>query len=167
VVAPELPIEDRDATFADYAAAVPDGDLVVGHSMGGITASIVGRRSGARVVYVAALLPRAGVPLAELFGEMMCGGVAAAQERRGDGLRYWRPGEAAAFGLDEAHMRGQAVTPYFDPLDEPARGRYVACARDAVVRPGWQATVADVTLDCGHLPQRECPAALAEVLLDA
>jgi hypothetical protein len=32
VLAPALPIEDRSATFADYAAAVPDGDVIVGHA---------------------------------------------------------------------------------------------------------------------------------------
>ena len=160
-MAPALPCEDRDAGFADYAAAVPDGDVIVGHSMGGITASLVARRCGARVVYVAALLPRAGVALKDLFAEMLCPGLEL--ERR-DGLDFFTDAGARARGLDPAHLRGQALRPYFDRLDDPVPGTYIACARDRVVRPEWQATVADVTLDCGHQPQTECPEALAALL---
>ena len=133
----DLPIEDREATFFDYAAAVPDGDVLVGHSMGGITASLVAAERGCPVIYVAALLPQEGRPLADCFGEMMCDGVAEAMERRADGLRWWREGEAERFGLDPAHLRGQAVTPYFDALPAAAPGRYVVCTRDRVVSPAW------------------------------
>jgi pimeloyl-ACP methyl ester carboxylesterase len=161
VVAVDLPIEDREATFADYAASVPDCDVVVGHSMGGITASLVAARCGARVVYVAAMQPRAGTPLKDLFAEQLCPGLEL--ERR-DGLDYFTDAGARARGLDPAHLRGQALAPYFAPLDDPTPGTYIACARDQVVRPDFQASVADVTLDCGHLPQIECPEALAALL---
>jgi pimeloyl-ACP methyl ester carboxylesterase len=160
-VAPALPIEDREATFADYAEAVPDGDVIVGHSMGGITASLVARRCGARVVYVAALLSRAGVPLKDLFAEMLCPGLEL--ERR-DGLDHFIEEGARARGLDPAHLRGQAVAPYFDPLEEAVPGTYIACARDRVVRPDFQLRHADEVLDCGHVPQTECPEALAALL---
>ena len=160
-VAVSLPIEDRDATFADYAAAVPDGDVIVGHSMGGITASLVAARCGARVVYVAALLPRAGAALKDLFAEMLCPGLEL--ERR-DGLDYFTDAGARARGLDPAHLRGQALAPYFEPLEDPVPGTYIACARDRVVRPDFQRSVADHVLDCGHQPQVECPEALAALL---
>jgi pimeloyl-ACP methyl ester carboxylesterase len=140
---------------------VPDGDVIVGHSMGGITASLVAARCGARVVYVAALLPRAGVALKDVLGEMLCPGLEL--ERR-DGLDHFTEAGARARGLDPAHLRGQALAPYFAPLEDALPGTYIACARDRVVRPEWQATVADVTLDCGHLPQTECPEALAALL---
>jgi pimeloyl-ACP methyl ester carboxylesterase len=161
VVVPALPIEDRDATFADYAASVPDGDVIVGHSMGGITASLVAARCGARVVYVAALLPRAGVPLKDLFAEQLCPGLEL--ERR-DGLDYFTDDGARGRDLDPAHLRGQSITPYFDALDDPVPGTYVACLRDRVVRPDFQRSVATVELDCGHTPQAECPEALAALL---
>jgi pimeloyl-ACP methyl ester carboxylesterase len=140
---------------------VPDGDVIVGHSMGGITASIVAGRCGARVVYVAALLPRAGVPLKDLFAEMLCPGLEL--ERR-DGLDHFTDAGARARGLDPAHLRGQALTPYFEPLEAAVPGTYIACARDRVVRPEFQRSVADHVLDCGHLPQIERPAELAALL---
>lgn len=135
--------------------------MIVGHSLGGVTASIVARRCGARVVYVAALLPRAGFALKDLFAEMLCPGLEL--ERR-DGLDFFTDEGARARGLDPAQLRGQALRPFFDALDDPVPGTYIACARDRVVRPEFQATVADVTLDCGHLPQQECPEALAALL---
>ncbi len=138
---------------------------MVGHSMGGITASIAAARFGVPVIYVAALLPRAGSRLADLFSEMMCEGIDSAQERREDGLSYWWPEEAERYGLDASVLRGQSTTPYFDVLDDPTPGRYVACARDQVVSPDFQRTVADVVIDCGHLPHIECPEELADNLI--
>jgi pimeloyl-ACP methyl ester carboxylesterase len=129
--------------------------------MGGITASLVARRCGARVVYVAAFLPRAGAALKDLLGEMVCPEVPGALVRR-DGLDFWRDPEK--FGLDPAALRGQALAPYFDVLEDPVPGTYVACARDRVVSPAYQRSVADVELDCGHLPQVECPERLAALL---
>lgn len=140
---------------------MPDGDVIVGHSMGGVTASIVARRCGARVVYVAALLPRAGAPLKNVFADQLCPGLEI--ERR-DGLDFFTDAGARARGLDPAHLRGQAVAPYFAALEAPAPGTYIACARDRVVRPDFQRSVADHVLDCGHLPQTECPEALAALL---
>ena len=157
----DLPITDRAAGFADYAAAVPDGDVLVGHSMGGITASIVAAQRGCPVVYVAALLPESGSTLAQVLASMVFGDMSFTKR---DGLTYFEDDDARARGLDPAEMRGQASAPYFDVLGPPTPGPYVACARDRVVRPDFQATVATTTLDCGHLPQVECPAALAALL---
>lgn len=81
-----------------------------------------------------------------------------------DGLTWFDDGDARARGLDPAQMRGQAPAPYFDVLGTPAPGRYIGCRRDRVVRPDYQDRHADVWLDCGHLPQVECPEALAALL---
>ena len=54
MVAVDLPCEDDDATFSDYAdtvvQAVGDRDdvVVVGHSLGGYTATLAAERLGAR-----------------------------------------------------------------------------------------------------------------------
>ncbi len=135
--------------------------MIVGHSMGGITASIVGARTGARVVHLAALLPRKAHKLKDLFAEMMCPEVAPALERR-EGLDYFT--DAEALGLDPTVLRGQALAPYFEVLGDPVCDLYVGCRHDRVVRPDYQARYADVWLDCGHDAARECPAELARAL---
>ncbi len=156
-VVADLPIEDRAAGFADYAAAVPDGDVVVGHSMGGITASLVAASRGIPVVYVAALLPAPGTLAARLaslvFDDMIF-------ERR-DGLDFFDEDDARRRGLVPAFLRGQAPGPWRETLGEPTPGRYIGCRRDRIV---YQATAATDWLDCGHVPQVECPAALAALL---
>ena len=157
-IAPDLPIEDRSATFADYAAVVGDCDHVVGHSMGGVTAALVAAARGVPVTYVAAVIPRPGRPLTEVLAEAIAPAVRASEIRGEDGLRYQPDGR-----------RGQAVTPYFEafPLDAVPPGPYVLCLRDEVVLPAYSRTAAPaevVELDCNHLPMQEAPAALAEVL---
>lgn len=136
---------------------MPDGDVVVGHSLGGVTASIVAARRGCPVVYLAALLPSA-VPLADRLPSL----VFAMRFERRDGLDHFV--DAAAHGLDPSVLRGQAPRPWREALDEPTPGRYIGCRHDRVVRPEYQAEHADVWLDSGHAPQAECPAALAALL---
>lgn len=41
VAAVDLPCDDRLATLHDYAAVVPAADVVVGHSLGGLTIPLV------------------------------------------------------------------------------------------------------------------------------
>jgi pimeloyl-ACP methyl ester carboxylesterase len=158
-LAPDLPIEDRSATFEDYAAAVAACDHVVAHSMGGVTAALVAGRRGVPVTYVAAVVPVPGQPLTGVLAEAIDPAVVAAEVKGDDGLRRL-PGQP----------RGQAVTPYFDPfpLDAVPAGPYVLCTRDEVVRPAYSRAAAPaevLELDCGHYPMVECPEALVEVLL--
>jgi pimeloyl-ACP methyl ester carboxylesterase len=165
-LAPDLPIEDRDATFDDYAEAVGPCDHVVGHSMGGVTAALVAGRRGVPVTYVAAVVPRPGRPLTEVLSEAIAPEVVAAEVRGEDGLRRLPPG---CLGPD-LELRGQSVTPYFEPFPLAAvpGGRYVLCRHDDVVRPAYARAAAPgdlVELACGHYPMLECPVALAEVLL--
>ena len=157
-LAPDLPIEDRRATFEDYADAVGECDHVVGHSMGGVTAALVAGRRGIPVTYVAALIPVPGEPLTGVLARAIAPAVAGAEVKGDDGLRR-RPGQP----------RGQAVTPYFDPFPLAAvpAGPYVLCRDDEVVLPAYSRAAAPavvVELDCGHYPMLECPAALADVL---
>jgi len=76
VVAPDLPCDEPDATFDDYAAVVLDaledipGEdvVVVGFSLGGHTAALVaGGRPVRELVYLAAMVPEPGVSLNDQF----------------------------------------------------------------------------------------------------
>ena len=98
VVAPDLPCDEPDATFDDYAAVVlaalediPGDDVVVvGFSLGGHTAPLVAvARPVRELVYLAAMVPEPGVSL-------------NAQFARGD--RMLLPEYAA--GIDGPHEHG-------------------------------------------------------------
>jgi len=192
VVAPDLPVEDRDAAFSDYARVVEaalgatDGDvMVVGHSMGGATAALVAAAKPEReVVYVAALLPRPGGRLADVFADEspILPALQAAEFRGEDGLRHVRPDLAADLLFQDAEpadralahtLRGQAVTPYFEvcPLEALPSGRYVVCREDRIVSPDWGRDAARrllgvdaVELGGGHSPAVTRPAELADLL---
>ena len=76
-VAPDLPIEDDDATFADHARvvldaieALPDREeiVVVGQSWGGYVAPIVADQAGAdRLILVAGMIPQPGETADEMW----------------------------------------------------------------------------------------------------
>jgi pimeloyl-ACP methyl ester carboxylesterase len=134
--------------------------------MGGVTAALVAGRRGMPVTYVAAVVPCPGRPLTEVLADAIAPRVVAAELRGEDGPRRLPP-ECLRPDLD---LRGQSVTPYFDPFPLAAvpGGRYVLCRHDDVVRPAYSRAAAPgdlVELDCGHYPMLECPAALAKVLL--
>ncbi|MFD4672667.1 alpha/beta fold hydrolase [Lentzea sp. NPDC058450] len=65
-VAPDLPIEDDTKSLTDWATALTDAlpsteDVaIVGHSFGGLVASIAAARLNARLIYVTAMLPAVG-----------------------------------------------------------------------------------------------------------
>lgn len=76
-VAPDLPIENPRATFADFTdavvAALGDAEdvVVVGHSYGGFTAPLVAERVNARLlVFVAGMVPAPGEAPAEWWGNV-------------------------------------------------------------------------------------------------
>ena len=75
-VAPDLPSEDPDATFDDYATVVLEalenvpGDqvVVVGFSLGGHTAAVVAALRPVReLIYLAAMVPEPGLSLNDQF----------------------------------------------------------------------------------------------------
>ena len=167
---PDLPCEDVSAGIAEYAACVPPADVVVGHSLGGCTIPFVQARIH---VFVTALVAGTG------WDGVFVPGFGDARVRDELGRSYYPDPDEAARDLQypaehvhlAARLRRQA--PYEGapaPVERPA---YVACTRDAAIRPGWQRHLArDVLgvepyeLDAGHSPMLECPRELAD-LLDA
>lgn len=209
VTAVELPGHGRDTTppaqltLAGYAQAVqralpPQGPaLLVGHSMGGMVISQVAEQAPervARLVYVAAYLPRDGQSLYQL----------SMQDKDSRVGRYWRQDDPKAYspatlareGIVEAlcadcspadrdyllaSHRAEAVPPLGTPVRLSAErfGRvpraYVHTRQDAAVSyPLQQAMLAAaggaapvVTLDTSHMPMLTQPKALADAIAAA
>jgi hypothetical protein len=146
---PDLPCEDVRAGVEEYAAAVPAADMVVGHSLGGLTNPYVEAHT-------------------HVFLTALVGGA--------DRSYYPDPAVAASelqYPAEQAHLasrlRRQAPL-QADPV-AVERPVYVVCARDNAIRPEWQRRLArDVLgveapeLDSGHSPMLERPRDLAALL---
>lgn len=167
---PDMPCEELDAGVDEYVAAVPPCDVVVGHSLGGMTVPYVEARLH---VYLCALVSMDEMPWEDMFGD----GFGAGRERDELGRSFYPdPAVAAAemqYPPELAHLaellRHQA--PYGTDPRRPERPEYIVCSRDAVIRPDWQRHAArdvlgvePIELDAGHMPMLECPRALAEIL---
>jgi Alpha/beta hydrolase family len=195
-VAMDLPCEDRDATFFDYAESVgaalgQASDVVlVGHSLAGMTIPLVAlSRPISLLVFLGALLPdRAGdasegAPPAEPEGAF------DALVHFEDGSHAWPSAEAATRTLYQdcppeqaawafARLRRQQTKLWdgWGPLprwpDVPAVS--IHCEDDRAVNPEWSiwATrnrlgIESLGLPGGHSPMLARPAALADALLAA
>ena len=170
VHAPDLPCEDSEAGVAEYTAVVPACDVVVGHSLGGLTIPYV---AAGTHVFLCALVPGAVTAWDDVFVE----GFAAGRLRDELGRSYYPdPAVAAAemqYPPELAHLaqRLRRQAPYETdprPVERPA---YVVCTEDAVIRPDWQRHVAadvlgvvPIELEAGHMPMLECPRELAALL---
>lgn len=150
-----------DAVLASLGTPDPDERVVlVGHSLGGLTAPVVAQRLGpqrvAALVLVAPLLPRPGVSFADVTRadpQVMAEGFGRGQQRHEDGTTSWPPA-AARDGLYRgvaeessprvvadavARLRPQAWTVRSEvtPLVAwpPVRTTVVVCTDDRVVDP--------------------------------
>jgi pimeloyl-ACP methyl ester carboxylesterase len=169
VFAPDLPCDTVGLTQDDYAALIgpqPDA-VVVGHSLGGLTASLV---EAPLRVFVSPILPLDGAY--ERFLRPGFGGVF----RDDQGRSYWPDLETAAVRLlpdcDRAtagwafeRLRPQA------PLDTHGgdlrpHDVVIACMRDVAVDAASFAglPLVVVELDAGHFPMLTHPGELAETL---
>ncbi len=169
VAAPDLPCEDVAAGAADYARLVPPADVVVGHSLGGLTIPLVAARLH---VFLCALMP--GLDRSDAFVPGF--GDTRIRDELGrsyypdpaDGARELQyPAESASLAQK---LRRQAPVDSKVPQRGPAL--YIVCARDASVRPDWQRTAAavvgrSVELDAGHSPMLTHPRELADILESA
>ncbi len=169
VHAPDLPCEDVEAGVAAYAAAVPPADVVVGHSLGGMTIPYV---EAPTHVFLCALVGGTG------WSGVFVPGFGDGRVRDELGRSYYPDPAIAAPELQYPPEHAQLASrlrrqvPFeADPL--PVRHPvYVVCARDAVIRPEWQRHLArdvlgvePLELDAGHSPMLSHPQELA-VLLD-
>jgi hypothetical protein len=188
-VAVELPGDDSDKGLDDYAQAVADalGDaddvVLVGHSLAGLTVPLVpALRPVARIVLVAALVPRPGQSLIDqLRGEdrgiLMPAGRSADEDKR----TAWTDAATAIDALYHdadpidaaaafARLRPQAARPQVEPTplrawpDVPTE--YVVCTQDRMVDPDYQRRqpFPQRMLSSGHSPMLSHPAELARLL---
>jgi pimeloyl-ACP methyl ester carboxylesterase len=167
---PDMPCEDLDAGVDEYVAAVPPCDIVVGHSLGGLTIPYV---DAGTHIFLCALVAGDDSRWEDVFGE----GFGAGRERDELGRSYY-PDPAVAvvemqYPPELAHLaellRRQA--PYGTDPRRPERPEYIVCSRDAVIRPEWQRHAArnvlgvePIELDAGHMPMLDSPLELAEIL---
>ena len=170
VHAPDLPCEDLAAGVAEYAAAVPAADIVVGYSLGGLTIPHV---EAEQHVFLTALVAGAVGEWEDVFVP----GFGEARVRDELGRSYYPDLEAAVRELQippeqaslAVKLRRQA--PYDAPPAHVERPAYIVCAQDAVIRPEWQRRVArdvlgvePLELAAGHSPMLERPRELAASL---
>jgi pimeloyl-ACP methyl ester carboxylesterase len=169
VVAPDLPCDDPDATFAAYAAVVAEaldgaGDdvVLVGHSLGGMTIPLVAaERPVLALVYLCALVPIPGVSFVdqlraerETFLPAYRTGLEATEDRRASRWVDFAVARATIYG-DCAEpdarwaferLRPQSTAPDRGPCplaalpDVPAVS--IVCAEDRIVAPDWSRHVA-------------------------
>ncbi|HVW31935.1 MAG TPA: alpha/beta hydrolase [Acidimicrobiia bacterium] len=196
-VAVDLPCDDPAAMVMDNAKRVVDalaegGDdvVVVGHSLGGMTAAVVPMlRPVRRVVFLAALVPRPGRSLSEVMRSEPDTTTAEFNRLpRGvgeDGSVTWDPDVAAgAFyracdpdtaARAAARLRTQVWTTTSEvcPLDAWPDCELVSivCADDEVITPDWSRRIArevlgvdPVEMPGGHSPMLSHPVELADAL---
>ena len=169
VATPDLPCDDITAGVAEYAQLAPPADVVVGHSLGGLTIPLVGARLR---VFLCALVP--GIDRTDAFAPGF--GDARIRDELGrsyypdpaDGARELQyPDEAAPLAQ---RLRRQAPVDSTVAQDGPAL--YIVCTRDAAIRADWQRAAAravgpSVEIDAGHSPMLTHPRELSDILESA
>jgi pimeloyl-ACP methyl ester carboxylesterase len=191
VVAPDLPIEDDSAGLTEYADAVVEavGDrtdlVVVGHSFGAFTASLVADRLATDVlVLVAGMIPAPGEKPGDWWANTGYREAVREQAARDGGLTgnddpfisFYQdvPRELAEEALSKE--RGQSGTPMETPwpLDAwPAvPTKFVLCAEDRFFPPDFYRKLAAERLGivpdeiaAGHCVALSRPVELAEILV--
>ncbi len=188
----EDPADPSTVTLAHCVArasgGITPGTIVVGHSLGGITATLAAdARAGEvrAVVYLAAWVPRPGLALSAYRGEGATAALLAATKRGPvPDTTVFDPAVAADLLYpDCAEAVGAAAVARLCPqpvsvmttvvtLDHPPPERfYIRCLRDRAIDPAYQRRVsADwppdrvFEIDAGHSPFLSQPARLAAIL---
>jgi pimeloyl-ACP methyl ester carboxylesterase len=194
----DLPSDQALASFDDYAdvvcaalAHIGDDLILVGHSLAGLTVSLVAaRRPMRRLVYLCALVPLPGQPFTQQMAEdlemLNADYPKGLGQKDSRGRRAWTDKELAHFHLfgdcDEGtamaafgRLRPQALHPYRVPCSLSAMPAvattYVLCTEDRMVNPQWSRRIAHEWLSAdviempgSHSPFFSRPRALAELL---
>jgi hypothetical protein len=185
VAAVDLPCDDTAATLQDYAAVVPPADVVVGHSLGGLTIPLVD--AGHRV-YLCAFVPPWGQMTRAMFAEgaLMPGFPDNGVTRDERGRSVWVDDEFALSSMyadcdravalrTYALLRPQAAEVYDGeyPLAEAPAGRAssIVGVDDRAISTDWSRRVAAERLGVeaidfrsSHSPMLSRPADLANLL---
>lgn len=196
-IAMDMPVDDSDASVDDLvnsvvgpieAAREGDAVTIVGHSMAGLVipfaADVVQPR---RLVYLAALLPKPGRPVAETFAEEgMVADLSFGQTDNGDGTTSWKKEEAIeTFYHDCSRADGEWAFEHLRPQSWALAGlafpdsdlkrwpsTYIVCNQDKTVIPDWSRRsapdalgVEPLEIDGSHSPFLSRPAELAEMLV--
>ena len=194
VVVPELPCDDPDAGIERYVATVEadlqgmaDAPLVVGSSLGAVTACVFAARHPVRaLVTVCGVVPRPGHAVAEDAADMTQPAFAAGIDPNPDRSTTFRPEAARELVFHDSEpelareaasrLRRQAALPLTEPCpfealpDIPRIG--IVSGEDRLIRPGWldravrdRLGVEPHDLGGDHAPMLSQPARLAQVLL--
>ena len=175
-VAPDLPSEDPDASLEDYAAVVGaaaagrEDVIVVGHSLGGFTATLAAARIAPRaLVLVSAMIPVPGESPGEWWENAGYGAVETADDP------YWHDVPADVAGRASALERGQEAKPMAEPWpldawpDVPTR--FLLLRDDRFFPPDFMRPlvrerlgIEPDELDGGHMVMLSRPRELAERL---
>ena len=188
VVAPDLPCEDDDAGFPEYAnvviAAVGDQTdlIVVGHSLGGYTATLVADRLPARgLVLLTAMIPAPGESANDWWANTGFTALRDDAETDEDGGpvpesdQFYNdvPPELATEAT--RHARGQSGAPMAAAWPLTARPgvptRFILCTNDRFFSPAFMRRVVAERLGiepdelaAGHCAMLSRPGELAELL---
>jgi pimeloyl-ACP methyl ester carboxylesterase len=167
VVAPDLPCEDVDADIAAYARCVPPANVVVGHSLGGLTIPLV--EADVRV-YLCAFVP--GVD----DSDALLPGFLDGRRRDELGRSYYPDPETAAaeFQYPDGDRELARLLRPQARVDSKERGggraAYIVCTQDAAIDPDWQRRAAAALggeiheLDAGHSAMLTHARELADLL---
>ncbi|HEY3737918.1 MAG TPA: alpha/beta hydrolase [Jatrophihabitans sp.] len=195
-LAPDLPCEEPVGA-SDYAAIVlrevlaRNGEdvVVVGHSLGGLTAPLVADALGAdQLVFLAAVVPEPGVASARAAFPPTMGDLwreRAAHQIVEDGLVRWPaedaidvffhdcPQAVASWAAEQLRPQAFALLQEPCPLEALPRTdcRYIACAEDRTMTFEWQQQAArrlgvtPTVIAGGHSPFLARPKELAQLLM--
>ena len=182
-VAPDLPIEDDDATLADHARvvlgaieALPETEeiVVVGQSWGGYVAPVVAERAGAdRLILVAGMIPQAGETADEMW-EATGWRMPRGEDSSAVGVFYHDVDPALAAEAMSRERRQSESTggePWPLPAWPDVPTHFILCRNDRFFPADWLRAVvrerlhlAPDEIDSGHTPALSHPVELVELM---
>ncbi len=193
VVAPDLPGDDANATFSEYAEVVDralgdaDDVVVVGHSTGGLTLPLVAERRPVReLVFVCGVIPVPGESAAQRGIDWRVIEPSEWQIDNGDGSfsisaegfrrHVAQDAEPAVIDATIPRLRPQSIRPFLEPCPLEAMPgvprRYILCTDDHIVGPEWSRREAPARLGVepieflgSHSPMASRPRELAALLI--